>query len=210
MSFSAFNKLSYGLYIVSSVRNGRPAGCVVNTMGQVTSSPLQLAVTVNKDNETTKAILESGKFTGVVLGENATMDLIGRFGFQSSADTDKFEGFATAHDLNGVPYVKEQTVARFSCTVKGTLDVGTHIVFVGEVDEHEVLDDTTPPMTYLYYHTVKKGLTPPKASSYRPPEEKKAAGWRCSVCGYIYEGEELPADFICPICKKSREVFVKL
>ncbi len=213
MSFEAFNKLSYGLHIISSVRGGRAVGCVVNTMGQVTSSPLQLSVTIHKDNETTKAILESGKFTGVVLGQNASMELIGRFGFQSSAEIDKFEGYSWTVDCNGISYINEQTVARFSCTVKKTLDIGTHIIFVGEVDESELLDAATPSMTYQYYHLVKKGLTPPKASSYRPAEEKeekKVTGWRCKICGYIYEGETLPPDYICPICKKGADVFEKL
>ncbi len=212
MSMEAFNKLSYGLHLISSERGGRPVGCVVNTLGQVTVSPLQLAVTIHKDNETCKAILESGRFTGAVLGEHAGMELIGRFGFQSSAQIDKFAGFSSALDCNGIRYITEQTVARFSCTVKNTLDVGTHILFIGQVDESEVLDAAAAPMTYLYYHAVKKGLTPPKASSYRPPqaEEKPVSGWRCTICGYIYEGETLPENYICPVCKKGADVFERL
>ena len=187
MDYHAFDKLSYGLYIVSSEAGGKAAGCIVNTLGQVTVSPVQVAVTINKENQTTRTILESGKFSATVLAESASMELIGRFGFQCSRDVDKFAGFAWARDINGVPYVTEQCAARFACTV------------VNEV----------PQMTYDYYHAVKKGLTPPKASSYRPPEEK-VTGWRCTVCGYIYEGEALPANCKCPICGQGAEVFEKI
>ena len=185
MDYHAFDKLSYGLYIVSSEAGGKAAGCIVNTLGQVTVFPVQVAVTINKENQTTRTILESGKFSATVLAESASMELIGRFGFQCSRDVDKFAGFAWARDINGVPYVTEQCAARFACTVVNEVDLGTHILFVARVDDWAVLDDV-PQMTYDYYHAVKKGLTPPKASSYRPPEEK-VTGWRCTVCGYIYE-----------------------
>lgn len=207
MDYHAFDKLSYGLYIVSSEAGGKAAGCIVNTLGQVTVSPVQVAVTINKENQTTRTILESGKFSATVLAESASMELIGRFGFQCSRDVDKFAGFAWARDINGVPYVTEQCAARFACTVVNEVDLGTHILFVARVDDWAVLDDV-PQMTYDYYHAVKKGLTPPKASSYRPPEEK-VTGWRCTVCGYIYEGEALPANYKCPICGQGAEVFEK-
>ena len=151
MDYHAFDKLSYGLYIVSSEAGGKAAGCIVNTLGQVTVSPVQVAVTINKENQTTRTILES---------------------------------------------------------VVNEVDLGTHILFVARVDDWAVLDDV-PQMTYDYYHAVKKGLTPPKASSYRPPEEK-VTGWRCTVCGYIYEGETLPANYKCPICGQGAEVFEKI
>ena len=208
MDYHAFDKLSYGLYIVSSEAGGKAAGCIVNTLGQVTVSPVQVAVTINKENQTTRTILESGKFSATVLAESASMELIGRFGFQCSRDVDKSAGFAWARDINGVPYVTEQCAARFACTVVNEVDLGTHILFVARVDDWAVLDDV-PQMTYDYYHAVKKGLTPPKASSYRPPEEK-VTGWRCTVCGYIYEGETLPANYKCPICGQGAEVFEKI
>ena len=174
----------------------------------MTVSPVQVAVTINKENQTTRTILESGKFSATVLAESASMELIGRFGFQCSRDVDKFAGFAWARDINGVPYVTEQCAARFACTVVNEVYLGTHILFVARVDDWAVLDDV-PQMTYDYYHAVKKGLTPPKASSYRPPEEK-VTGWRCTVCGYIYEGEALPANYKCPICGQGAEVFEKI
>lgn len=100
MDYHAFDKLSYGLYIVSSEAGGKAAGCIVNTLGQVTVSPVQVAVTINKENQTTRTILESGKFSATVLAESASMELIGRFGFQCSRDVDKFAGFAWARDIN--------------------------------------------------------------------------------------------------------------
>lgn len=207
MDYHAFDKLSYGLYIVSSEAGGKAAGCIVNTLGQVTVSPVQVAVTINKENQTTRTILESGKFSATVLAESASMELIGRFGFQCSRDVDKFAGFAWARDINGVPYVTEQCAARFACTVVNEVDLGTHILFVARVDDWAVLDDV-PQMTYDYYHAVKKGLTPPKASSYRPPEEK-VTGWRCTVCGYIYEARPFPPTTNVPSAARVRKYLKK-
>ena len=208
LDLQAFFKMSYGLYVLSSAFDGKQNGCIVNTVTQVTAEPPKVAVAVSKQNLTTSLIERSGLFNAVALTEEATMDLIGRFGFQCSRDVDKFAGFAWARDINGVPYVTEQCAARFACTVVNEVDLGTHILFVARVDDWAVLDDV-PQMTYDYYHAVKKGLTPPKASSYRPPEEK-VTGWRCTVCGYIYEGETLPANYKCPICGQGAEVFEKI
>lgn len=206
MDNKAFFKMSYGLYLISSKSKENAGGCVVNTLIQVTSNPLQMTVTINKDNYTTSLIQESRYFTGVALAESATMDLIGEFGFKSSKDTDKFAGFETRTDENGIPYVGEQTVARFSCKVKETMDVGTHIIFLGEVTNAEVLD-TEDAMTYTYYHKVKNGVTPPKASSYIAEEKK---GYRCKICGYVLEADVVPDDFECPICGQGKDQMVKL
>ncbi|MEG1605011.1 MAG: flavin reductase [Clostridia bacterium] len=207
LDMAAFYKASYGLYLVSSRMGDVRAGCVVNTVTQVTVSPLQMTVAIHKDNFTTGVIAQSGLFTVAVLGKFASMELIGRFGFQSSRDADKFAGFKTVEDERGVPYVAEQVVARFSCKVVSQVDVGTHVLLIGEVVSCETLDEREP-MTYAYYHTVKNGLTPPKASSYQ--EAPKAKGYRCTVCGYVYEGDTLPPDFKCPICDCGPDVFVRI
>lgn len=206
MDRKAFQKLSYGLYLISARSGEKTGGCVVNTLMQVTSEPFQVTVAVNKENYTAGLIGESGYFTGVVLTQKATMELIGAFGFNSSRDKDKFEGFQTEKDMHGIPYVCEQAAARFSCRVKSQIDAGTHIIFLAEVEEAGVLD-TCEPMTYSYYHTVKKGMTPPKASSYIPEEKK---GYRCKVCGYILESDTIPDDFVCPVCGRGREQLEKL
>lgn len=208
MDTKAFQKMSYGLYLVSSNCDGKTGGCVVNTLMQVTSKPLQVTLTINKDNYTTSIIEKSGYFEGVALSQEATMELIRAFGFQSSKDKNKFEGFETEIDCHDIPYVCEQVVARYTCKVKSSMDVGTHKVFLAEIDDAEVLDKDEPPMTYAYYHSVKKGVTPPKASSYIPEEKK--TGYRCQICGYILAADTIPKDYVCPVCGNGREQFVKL
>lgn len=208
VDMQSFFSMSYGLYLLSTSYQGTAAGCVVNTLAQITVEPAQITVVSHKDNYTTQLIQKSGYFTGVVLAQDATMDLIGKFGFCSSREVDKFAPFATKTDENGVPYVCEQVVARYSCKVVTTIDAGTHIIFVGEVTTAETVDKDALPMTYAYYHQVKKGKTPPKASSYKPEEAKK--GFRCKVCGYVLESDTLPPDFVCPICKKGADFFEEI
>ena len=208
MDMTAMFKLSYGLYVVSSSYEGKDAACVVNTLSQITASPIQVSVAVNKDNFTCQQIQKSGRFEGVVLSEDIDMGVIGTFGFQSSKDVDKFEGLAHERDTYGIPYLSEHVSARVSCKVVQSVDVGTHILFIAEVEDAQHMVNE-PVMTYSYYHQVKNGTTPKNASSYQPVEEKKS-GWKCSVCGYIYEGDLLPEDFICPICHQDASVFEKL
>lgn len=138
------------------------------------------------------------------------MELIGRFGFRSSKDEDKFEGLK-AVEFKALPCPAEHVNAVLVCRVKETVDAGSHLLFIAEVEDAETLSKE-PSMTYAYYHQVKNGLTPPKASSYQAAAPAPAAvtRWQCSVCGYIYEGEELPAGFTCPVCKQGAEVFKKL
>ncbi len=162
---TALFSLTYGLYLIGSKDGDKNVGCVVNTLQQVTNDPLQVSVTLNKENATTAAIQKSGRFTAAVLAETAPMLQIGTFGFYSSKDRDKFENYKTLFDAAEHPYVAEQVVARLSARVVNQLDVGTHIIFVGEVEEAERLLSEKP-MTYAYYHEVKGGKTPPKASSY--------------------------------------------
>lgn len=209
MDQKAFFKLSYGVYIVSSSADGKESGCVINTLSQVTSSPARLSITLNKNNYTLKLIETSGVFSGVVLSDNVSMDLIRRFGFQSGRDAKKFDGIPQGRDSLYNPYPTEGVSARFSCKVISSLDVGTHVLIVGEVVEAEVLDQTTPVLTYSNYHLKKNGSTPPGAPSYQENAEKKT-GYRCSVCGYILEADTLPPDFVCPVCGKDASYFVKL
>ena len=207
MDTKAFFSISCGLYVVSAVHEGTARGCVVNTVQQVTSRPAQLSVTVNKENATAGWIAASGRFCAAVLTQDVPMNTIAVFGFSSSRDTDKFAAVAHKNAASGAPYPAEGVAAVFDCRVVQTLDVGTHIIFVGEAEDASV-ESTGTPMTYAYYHQVKKGTTPPKAPSYQAEEKK--TGWRCSVCGYVYEGDELPDPFTCPVCKQPREAFVKL
>ena len=212
MDIQAFFKLSYGLYVVSARSGEKKYGCIVNTLQQVTAEPPMLSVAVDKNSVTAKAILDSGRFCGTVLTETADLHLIGTFGFKNSEAVDKFAAFSTKEDENNIPYLTEHAAARYSCEVAGTLDLGTHILIIGKVTEAEILSDE-PVMTYDYYHRVVKGGTPPTAPSYKgnishKPAQK--AQWRCKICGYIYEGDPLPADFVCPICGQGADKFEKV
>lgn len=212
MDIQAFFKLSYGLYVVSARSGEKKYGCIVNTLQQVTAEPPMLSVAVNKNSVTAKAILDSGRFCGTVLTETADLHLIGTFGFKNSEAVDKFAAFSTKEDENNIPYLTEHAAARYSCEVAGTLDLGTHILIIGKVTAAEILSDE-PVMTYDYYHRVVKGGTPPTAPSYKgnishKPAQK--AQWRCKICGYIYEGDPLPADFVCPICGQGADKFEKV
>lgn len=217
----AFHSLSYGLYVVTAVdSDGRLVGCVANSFQQVTSTPPMVSVSLNKENATTKAILATGEYGITVLSTDADMELIGCFGFQTSADTDKYQNVDYSKCSLGLPYLMEASVARFSVKVTQTVDLPTHIMFIGDVVEAEPISDATP-LTYDYYHNVIKGKTPPKAVSYiaeENPSNEKAPepssdgriGWRCTLCGYIVEMEELPDDFTCPICGVGKEFFEKV
>ncbi len=207
MDTMALRSVSYGLYIITAKDGEKQSGCVVNTMQQVTASPAKLSVAINKNNYTTEMIQKTGYFCGTVLSELVSMDTVAEFGFKSGRDTEKFAGISYEVDVNGIQYVKEGTSAVFSCKVEQAIDVGSHILFIGEIVDMKKTSDE-PAMTYAYYHTVKNGTTPKNASSYIEPEQK--AGYKCTICSYVFEGEELPADYVCPICKQGADKFVKL
>lgn len=208
MDEKALFKLSYGLYFVGAKGKEKANACVSNTVVQVTNTPNKLSVTLNKDHYTTKCIEESGYFSVSVMDQSVTMDTIGRFGFSSGKDKDKFEGFSGFGSFEGgAPYIKEGVCAVMLVKVEGSMDVGTHKVFFGEVSEALTLNDTAP-LTYADYHNIKKGTTPKSAPSYVPPAENK--GWKCSICGYVYEGDPLPEDFICPVCGRPASFFKKI
>lgn len=218
----AFHSLSYGMYVIGTRFDNRDYGCVANTFAQVTSSPLQVSVALNKENATTAAVRQAGRFTASCLSEQADMQLIGTFGFHTSTELDKFAQHASARDEAGMPYVAEQCCAWFSAKVVSELDLGTHVLFVGEVQECAKVADAAAPMTYAFYHQVKGGKTPPKASSYLGDDESAAApvesngadqpkiAWRCTICGHMEYVDELPDDFVCPVCGVGKEFFERV
>ncbi len=220
MDASALFKFTSGLYVVSAQAGEDVGACVINTGLQLTAEPLQVMVAVNKQNHTQGVIERAGHFALSVLTQECDMDYIARFGFRSSADVDKFEGIERRETALGDPFAPACSCAIVACRVVQTLDVGTHMVFVGEVADAEVLGDAAP-LTYAYYHSVLKGTTPPKASSFvpdakAPAEEAPApAGkhhFRCVLCGYVHEtdDEELPDDFTCPMCGAGKDMFEKI
>lgn len=203
MDRRAMYKLSYGLFVLTSAFEGKDNGCIINTAGQVTSEPNRISIAVNKANYTQELVQKSGRFNISVLGEDASFDLFKRFGFQSGRDTDKFAGFSECkRSANGLYYVSSGTNAYLSAAVEQTLDLGSHTLFIASVEDMEVLSDISP-ATYAYYQ-----------SNIKPKPDKTAGNgknvWRCSVCGYTYEGEELPSDFICPLCKHPASDFEKV
>ena len=210
MDTNALFKIGYGLYVLTSGVNEEDAksrkfnvkdnGCIINTVMQVTSNPLQIAIAVNKQNYTNEMIRHTRKFNISVISENAKFELFKHFGFQSGKNVDKFASFNDVkRSPNGILYITKDSNAYMSAYVQQEIDLGTHNLFIAQLVESEILSDV-PTATYDYY---QKNIKP-------KPEQQKKSGWRCKICGYIYEGEELPADFICPWCKHGIEDFEKI
>ena len=207
MNNKAIYKLTYGLFVLTGVYKGKHNGCIINTAAQVTSSPNRISIAVNKANLTHDIIMESKVFNVSVISEEANFKLFERFGFQSGRDVDKFEGMLGFEKAeNGVYYVTRGTNAYISAKVETTLDLGTHTMFIAEVTDMGVLSDV-PSATYNYY---QENIKPKPQTKPVSPEEKGKTVWRCTVCGYEYEGEEIPADYICPLCKHPASDFEKV
>ncbi|MBO4262827.1 MAG: flavin reductase [Clostridia bacterium] len=197
---TAFFKMSYGLYAITTY-DGKHNACIVNTVIQLTDSPKRIAVAVNRANYTCETIIKTKKFNACALSESATFDTFKRFGFQSGRDTDKFDGFdEVATSANGL-YILTGACAYFSAKVVGIHEYGTHVLFIAEVEEAKTLSEEKP-MTYEYYFANVK----PKPVAV----EEKKKGYVCKICGYVYEGDELPEDFICPLCKHGVDDFEKI
>ena len=197
---NAMFKLSYGLFVLTA-KDGRDGGCIINAVNQITDSPKRISIAVNKANATHDMIARTGAFNLSVLTTETQFALIQRFGFQSSRDADKFADYDfVARSENGLTYVTESSNAFISAKVVQALDYGTHTVFIADVTEAKVLSDA-PSLTYAYYFEHVK----PK-----PAALSEQKGWVCKICGYIYEGDDLPADFICPLCKHGAEDFERL
>ena len=191
--------IGYGLYVLTAQEGNQDNGCIINTVMQVTSDPCQIAIAVNKRNYTNQMIQHTKKFNISVLSENAKFDTFKHFGFQSGRDVDKF---ATFNDIkrspNGLLYITKDTNSYMSAFVKQEIDLGTHTLFIAQLVAAETLSDI-PTATYTYYQQNIK----PK------PEKTEKRGWRCKICGFIYEGDDLPADYICPVCKHGACFFMK-
>ena len=205
MDRKAMYKLSYGLFILTAKEAEKDNGCIINTAIQAASEPNQLSICVNKANYTHDMIQRTGKFTVSVLSQNAEFELFKHFGFQSGRDTNKFEAFEQcARGTNGIYYITEGTNAYISVTVTKTEDLGSHTMFIGEITDMEVLSNV-PSVTYDYYQNNIK----PKPQEVGKTEDGQTI-WRCRICGYEYVGEELPDDFICPLCKHPASDFEKV
>ena len=195
---TAMFKLSYGLFVLTAREGDKDNGCIINTATQVTSTPNRIAVTVNKQNYTHGMILRTGIFNLSVLTEETDFWVFQHYGFQSGANVDKFANLLPMRTANGLRYVAGCTNAVISGKVIQTVDCGTHTLFIAEVTEAKVLNND-PSVTYQYYF-----------DHIKPKPQPKKMGWVCKICGYVYEGEELPADYVCPWCKHGPEDFEPL
>lgn len=225
----AFYKLSYGLYVVSSVFEGKQNAQIANTVFQITSDPQMLAVSINKQNLTHEYI-EKSKLIGIsVLSEGTPLEFVGRLGFKSGRDTDKLSGVFVKTLDSGVPIVLDNAVSYFELKVEKEIDVSTHTIFIGRVIGAELLKDADQ-MTYKYYQDVKRGKSPKTAPTYIANSEQSVpiddkTKYQCTVCGYIYDPsdrnsdsgvpagtlfENLPDNWVCPVCGAPKDKFEKI
>ena len=196
MDNSAFYKLSYGLFVVTAHEDNKDNGCITNTVIQQTTTPNRISVTINKNNYTHDMIMRTGVFNVSVLSEDAKFDTFKHWGFQSGKNVDKTIGITFFRLENGVIYIVDGVNAVMCAKVEQTVDLGTHTLFIAEVTDAFVTEDDAS-ATYTYY---QKNIKP-------APQQTKKKGWICTVCGYIYEGETLPEDYICPNCKHPASDF---
>ena len=198
---NAMFSLSYGLFVLTARDGAKDNGCIINTVTQLTDTPKRISIAVNKANYTHDMIKKTGVFNVSVLSNDAPFAMFQHYGFQSGRDVDKFAGVqGMARATNGVYYLPYCTNAFISARVTQTIEFETHTLFIADVTEARQLSEV-PSMTYAYYFANVK----PK-----PSKLKEQHGWVCKICGYVYEGEELPADFICPLCKHGAEDFEKV
>ncbi|MDY6085486.1 MAG: flavin reductase [Peptoniphilaceae bacterium] len=202
---SPMHTLSYGLHVLTVVDENHANACIINTAIQAASKPNLMSISVEKSTATHDMIHEGGYCTVSVLSEEAPFELFQRFGFQSGTDVDKFDGFdaweETEHEQR---YITEGTNAYFLVSVTDAVDAGSHTIFVGEVEKMEVLNDVAS-ATYDYYQSEIK----PQPEAVGRTEDGQTI-WRCRVCGYEYVGDELPDDFVCPVCKHPAYDFEKV
>jgi flavin reductase (DIM6/NTAB) family NADH-FMN oxidoreductase RutF/rubredoxin len=231
MNSEAYFKITYGLYVVSTRDDNKLNGYVSNTVFQVTAEPARFAIACSKNNLTSGMIAHSGIFAISVLNKETRSDIIGTFGYRSGRDTEKFQKFNYKLGKLGNPVLLDDTLAWFECRVDQTIDTGTHLLFIGKVTDCDLLDSSGEPLTYDYYRNVKKGKAPKNAPTYMDPEKLKQEAqqqvpgkYYCTACGYIYDPavgdpehgfppgtsfEDLPSDWVCPVCGTEKVDFAK-
>jgi flavin reductase (DIM6/NTAB) family NADH-FMN oxidoreductase RutF/rubredoxin len=233
MNPKVLHKISYGLYVVCSKNKDKINGQIANAIFQVTANPQTIAVSINKENLTHEFIEKSKVFSVSILSENTSMKFIGTFGFKSGREIDKFIDIKYKLGKTKTPIILENSLAYFEAKLTDKIDVGTHTIFVGTVEDGEILSNDNP-MTYEFYHKVKGGYSPKTAPTYNSEVDKKLEKnmgeekmdkYVCEVCGYVYDPkigdpdnkikpgtkfEDLPDDWVCPICGASKEAFHKV
>lgn len=224
INFEALFSLSYGLYIVTAGDKKHGNGFISNTVFQVTSEPAKFASCCSKENYTTQLIKDSGYFVVSVLHQETDPKVYGKFGYRTGKDIKKLEGSTIKYGISGTPIVLDDTIAFLECKVIDTIDVGTHLLFIGELIDAELFDTEKEPLTYAYYRKVKKGIAPKNAPTYidkskleNKKEDTLPGIYKCTVCGHIYDENieddkftNLPDSWKCPVCGAGKEDFEKV
>lgn len=208
MDRSVMFSLTYGLFVAGVEEKGKTNACIINTAVQATSDPVRMHVTMMKSNLTTQLIQKKGSLTVSVISLDCPLEIIGNFGMKSGRENDKFQGIEYKTDVNGNPYLEENTISYMSLNVASMIDLGSHFLFICDVIEAEKTRSGHP-MTYADYRTLKTGDKLAKTEG--KPATKK---YVCTVCHYVYDGEtpfeQLPDDWTCPVCKEPKSAFVVL
>jgi flavin reductase (DIM6/NTAB) family NADH-FMN oxidoreductase RutF/rubredoxin len=222
INFETLFKISYGLYIVTSGDKDHGNGFICNTVFQVASEPPRFAASCNKNNFTCGLIEKHECFAISVLGENTSPDIFGRFGYRSGKDFNKIEGMNVIYEETGSPIILNDAVGYLECRLIQKVDVGTHIIFIGDLVNAQIRDDASEPMTYAYYRKIRKGMSPKNAPTYIDKTKldkmkSETSIYRCTVCGHIYDESkekirfnDLPAGWKCPVCGADKKDFIKV
>jgi len=227
MDSKALQKISYGMYVVTSGKDANCNGQIANTVIQVASQPETIAVSISKQNYTHELIKKTRVLAVSVLSKNTPLEFIGNFGFRCGREVDKFEGINFRIGKTGARIVLDNAVAYLEAEIINEVDAGTHTIFIGKIVDAEVLDDKEP-MTYAFYHDIRRGTTPQTAPTYskaeKPKEGNRMTKYKCRICGYVYDPnkgdsesgvkpgtafEELPDGWTCPICGAAKNQFEK-
>lgn len=207
MDNRVLRNLSYGMYVIGA-KLDKPVGCIANTVVQITSEPKTIAVSINHDNYTNEIIKKTKKFSVSILSEKVNPEIIGTFGYKTSKNFDKYKKLKT-RDIEGLP-ILEDSCGGIICNVINIMETSTHTVFLGEIVALDSYKEENP-MTYRYYHEVLKLKSPKNAPTYiEEKETSKKIVWKCKICGYEVEMDELPSDYKCPICGQPASAFERI
>ncbi len=216
MDLSSLEDISYGMYLITTSNGKEDAGCIINTLTQITSKNPIVSVSINKNNYTNKILKESNKFAVSIISENIDPQVISKFGYLSSEKENKFENINYELD-NKIKVITDNMCSYLICEVLNIIDAETHDIFIARVESTKKLSNLKP-MTYKYYKEVLKGISPKNAPTYIENKVSTVGKkYRCKICGYIYDNEkekipfeELPEDFKCPLCGAGKDMFEEI
>lgn len=212
MDTKVFRDITYGMYIVTTKFNDINAGCIINTLSQVTSTPHIISINLNKSNYTNEIIKKSKRFNVSIISEQIDKDIISLFGYKTSKEVNKFEIEHT--DFEGIKTIENGVTGILNCEVINIVDTQTHDIIIAKVINSKKISEDKP-MTYKYYHEVLKGTSPKNAPTFI--SEVKKGEYRCPICGYVYNNEtknikfeDLSEDYKCPLCQAPKNLFEEI